>query len=160
MLISHEGWWCIQLWEPWYGLRKILSPYPSPLTPILCTLAFQPGLKDPYFVALLQQGFSKILHFSLGNQLMTSREVERSFIDLDFLWRAQLSMFLQLLPTVVRAPSVFEQLCLRGEPLRHSLSHFYASLIRLKARFPTIVGKGLRGYIFSGSEGQDLTVRT
>lgn len=112
-----------------------ISPYPSPLTPIFGTPAFQPGVTDPCFSHLLRRRSSRLLHFSVGNRLMTNREIERDFsLDLDFLCRTQLSAFLRSMPitfTAVRAPSMFEQLCLTGEPLRHPLSYLYALLIGL-----------------------------
>lgn len=39
-----------------------ISPYPSPMTPILGTTEFQPGFYDPHFSLLLQRGYS-ISHY-------------------------------------------------------------------------------------------------
>lgn len=66
---------------------------------------------------------------------MTSREIERDFA-LDFLRQTQLSAFLRSMSithTAVRVPSMFEQICLTGKPLRHLLSYLYALLIGLEA---------------------------
>lgn len=64
---------------------------------------------------------------------MTKREIECNFsADLDFFHQIQLSAYIRSQFgnfTTIHEPSVFEQLCLKGEPLRHSLSHFYALMI-------------------------------
>lgn len=68
---------------------------------------------------------------------MTSRDIARDFaLDLDFLRQTQLCDFLRLRSithTAIRTPSGFEQICLVGEPLNHSLSYLYAVMTGLEA---------------------------
>ena len=66
---------------------------------------------------------------------MTRREIERECMpELDFLRQLQLEAFLRTkadIYPVVRSPSRFEQICLDGNSIRHSLSYFYAMLTKL-----------------------------
>lgn len=118
--------------------KKIgMSTHPSPMIPILGNPSFEPGLTDQGFKDLKQRGISRLLHFTTDNHVMTSGEIERVFEgDLDPFRRMQLNAFLRskiLRLSVVRTPSKFEQICLKGEPVRHSLSLMYSLLIELKA---------------------------
>lgn len=102
-----------------------ISTYPSPMIPILGTPSFEPGLTDQGFKDLRRRGTSRLIHFSTDNHVMTSGEIERVFSgDLNLFRRSQINAFLQsitLRMSAVRTPSKFEQICLKGEPLRHSL---------------------------------------
>lgn len=114
-----------------------MSTHPSPMIPILGTSAFKPGLIDQGFRDLRRRGISRIIHFSIDNHVMTKGEIERVFSsDLDPFRQIQLNAFLRLIKQrvpMVRNPSRFEQICLKGETLRHSLSFMYALLTELEA---------------------------
>ena len=125
-----------------YTTRKIfkktkMSTHPSPMIPILGNPSFEPGLIDQSFRVLKRQGISRVTHFSRGNLVMNREEIDRAFSEaLDPFRRTQLNAFLQSLRqriTGIRKPSGFEQICLKREPLRHSLSVIYALLIDLEA---------------------------
>ena len=116
-------------------VKTKLSEDPSPLAPILGTNAFRMGLTDPKFKALQQRGIYRVMHFSKDNRLMTRGEMEREGMqELDFLRLMQLDAFLRTkigVYNIIRNPSKFEQTCLEGKSIRHSLSHFYVMLTNL-----------------------------
>lgn len=107
------------------------------MIPILVMPAFQPGLMDPRFGAIRHRGISRIIHFSVDNRLMTKREIEQEITpEFDFFRIMQLDAFIRSKSNTyaeVRALTGFVETCLKGESMRHPLSHFYTILTGLEA---------------------------
>lgn len=119
----------------WNQCRKCfpetqISPFPSPIYPVVGNLAFPPGMIDPILNKCINTLQARVQGFIEQNNW---RSVEGMGVDLlglnlSYLNRLQLANFFRSLPEAKkfnRKLTLFEKECIREDPISHTISKCY-----------------------------------